>query len=222
MKYFFLFVLFIVAGYFAFQELKPKPVPPPPPPPPILSKINTIRPLLSPEDEQRIAKSADDTNEKVRWQALKLLANGKSSLALPLLFKHLEHDPSVPLRVKILGLLSQYKGNADVLTHVTAALSDYNPDIRLAALKALDQMDAYSAATAITGLLKDSEGPVRQEALNTLNDLQNKRQKEIDAACAEWKKEMQERQAQAAQNGNPLAAPPPAPEECAAPKLNPW
>ena len=209
-------------GYIAFQELKPKPVPPPPPPPPILSQISTIRPLLSPEDEQRIAKATDDTNDKVRWQALKLLANGKSSLALPLLFKHLEHDASVPLRVKILGLLSQYKGNADVLTHVTAALTDYNPDIRLAALKALDQMNAYSAATDITALLKDSEGPVRQEALNVLNDLQKKRQKEIDAACAEWKKEMQERQAQAAQNGNPLAAPPPAPEECAAPKLNPW
>ncbi len=217
MKYLFLFVLFIIAGYFALQELKPKPLPPPPPPPPILSKLNTIKPLLSPQDEQRIAQSVNDTNEKVRWQALKLLVNGKSSLALPLLFKHLEHDPSISLRVKILGLLSQYKSNNDVLTHVLAALKDYNPDIRLAALQTLDDMSAYSAAPNITALLSDGSGPVRQKALDVLNDLQKKRQKEIDAACAEWKKEMQERQAQAAQSGNPLAPAPPAPEECAAP-----
>ncbi len=217
MKYLFLFVLFIIAGYFAFQELKPKPLPPPPPPPPILSKLNTIKPLLTPEDEQKIARTVNDTNEKVRWQALKLLVNGKSSLALPLLFKHLKNDPSVSLRVKILGLLSQYKSNSDVLTHVLAALNDYNTDIRLAALQTLDDMSAYSAAPNITALLKDGEGPVRQKALNVLNDLQKKRQKEIDAACAEWKREMQERQTQAAQSGSPLAPTPPAPEECAAP-----
>ncbi len=222
MKYFFLFILFIVAGYFAFQELKPKPLPPPLPPPPILSKISTMRPLLSPDDEQKIAKSTDDTNKKVRWQALKLLANEKSYLALPLLFEHLEHDPSISLRIRIFGLLSQYKGNDAVLAHVVAALTDYNPDIRLAALKALDEMRAYSAATAITALAKDPEGPVRQQALNVLNDLRKKRQKEIDDACAEWRRAVEARQAQAAQDGNPLAAPPPTPEECAKPQFNPW
>ncbi len=219
MKYFFMFVLFIGAGYFAYQQLKPKPVPPPPPPPPILSKLSTMRPLLSPEDEQRIARSADDTNESVRWQALKLLASGRSSLALPLLFKHLHRDQSLSLRVKILGLLSKYPDNNDVLNNLVAALGDYNPEIRLATLKALGAMNAYAAAANITALLKDPEESVRQQALTTLNDLQKKRQDEINKACQEWRQEVQAIKAAQTSQNNPGATIPPEPEECAVPMV---
>jgi len=215
-----MFIVYITAGYFAYQELKPKPLPPPPPPPPILSKLKllTITPLLSPQDEQRIARSADDMNKDVRWQALQLLANGHSSLALPLIFEHLRHDPSLSLRVKILGLLSKYPHNNDVLSNVLSALNDYNPDIRLAALKALDEMRAYAAAPNITVFLKDPEESVRQQALTTLTDLQKKRQDEINKACQEWRQEVQAMK-DARTPGTPVAAPPPEPEECAVPAV---
>ena len=217
MKYFFMFVIFIVAGYFAYQEIKPKPAPPPPPPPAILSRPSIVRPLLSPEDENKIARSAQDTNKTVRWQALKLLANSNSSLALPLLFEHLKHDPSLELRVKILALLSKYPHNKDVLTNIISALQDYEPQIRLAALKSLDNMKAYASAPDITLLLKDPEESVRQEALLTLNDLQKKRQEEIDAACRKWQEEVQAMKT-AEQSGRTETLPP-EPQECAVPAV---
>lgn len=217
MKYFFMFVIFIVAGYFAYQEIKPKPAPPPPPPPAILSRPSIVRPLLSPEDENKIARSAKDTNKTVRWQALKLLANSGSALALPLLFDHLSHDPSLELRIKILNLLSKYPHNKDVLTNVIAVLQDYEPQIRLAALKSLDNMKAYSSAPAITVLLKDPDESVRQEALLTLNDLQKKRQQEIDTACRQWQQEVQAMKA--AEKSGSSEIMPPEPQECAVPAV---
>ena len=143
-------IILLVAGYFAFQELKPKPLPPPPPPPPILTQqIAPIAPLLTSAEEKKISRSTEDMDENVRWQALKLLNNAHSQYALPLLFSHLKKDSSVALRIKILTLLSGYKKNDDVLSQVSSALEDYNPKIRSAALKAIDEMNGYAAAAAM-------------------------------------------------------------------------
>ncbi len=188
MKFVIMLVAFLVAGYFAFQQFKPKPPPPPPPPPPAITLQPT--PVISPEEQARVIRAANDQDPEVRWEALVFLDKMKSPQALPLMFDKLQRDPEAQVRIKILRLLATRKG-PDITAAVVGALADTEPTVRIAALQALDQIGDYTAAAAITNLLKDQEDSVREQALRTLNDLQDKKAAEI---AAEQKRAEQLRQ----------------------------
>lgn len=197
MKFALMAVAFIVAGYFAFQQFKPKPPPPPPPPPPAIALQPT--PVINPEEQAKVIKSANDQDPEVRWQALLFLDKMKSPEALPLLFEKLHRDPESTVRIKIIALLAARKGAPEapqISQNLIEALKDFEPTVRVAALKGLDQIGDYAAASAITELLKDQEDTVREQAIKVLNSLQDKKTAEI---VAEQKRQEElRRQAEAA------------------------
>lgn len=177
MKFAAIGLVLVVAGFFLFQKYKPKAAPPPvpmeslaPPPPPA--------PLISPEEEAKIVKSAADENPEVRWEALKLLDKMKAPSALPLLLEKFQKDPEVPLRVRIAELLGTRK-SPEVSRVLVVGTKDFIPEVRVAALKALETLKDTSAASAVTDCLKDPEEAVKLQAFKTLNALQEARAAEI-------------------------------------------
>jgi len=179
MKFVVMGLVLVVAGFFAFQQFKPKPAPPPPPPPPPAITLEP-QPIINPEEQAKILKSAEDQDPDVRWESLVLLDKMKSPEALPLFFQKLEKDPEPGVRVKIIHVLAMRKG-PEITQHLIGALKDLEPDVRIEALKALDQVGDFAAASAITETLKDQEENVRVTALKVLNSLQDKKAAEIAA-----------------------------------------
>lgn len=178
MKYLMMLVVMGVAGYFAFQQFKPKPPPPPPPPPPAI--LLEPAPVISQEEQAKIIKAANDPDPLVRWESLLFLEKMKAPRALEIMFEKLHKDFDVELRVKLLNLLSE-KRQPEVTQNIVWVLRDPNPEIRMAALQALEKIGDYATASAITELLKDHEESVKLQAIRTLNSLQDKKTAEIEA-----------------------------------------
>ena len=179
MKFAVMGIVLCVAGFFAFQQFKPKPLPPPPPPPPPAITLEP-QPIINVEEQAKIIKSASDQDPGVRWESLVLLGKMKSPQALPLMFEKLEKDPEAEVRIKIVAALGQRRG-PEITQHLLIALRDQEPTVKVAALQALDTVGDYAAASAITDTLKDQDETVRMAALKTLNDLQDKKAAELAA-----------------------------------------
>ncbi|MBI5631147.1 MAG: HEAT repeat domain-containing protein [Elusimicrobia bacterium] len=194
MKYLISFVIFIVAGFFAFRQMRPKPLPPPPPPPPILQEP---LPVINEEEQQKIIKSANDSDPAVRWEALLLLDKMRSPQAYPLLFEKLRKDQEAQVRIKVAKLLAA-RNTQDVAQNLVWALRDREAEVRIAVLQSLDQLGNYATASAITEASRDPDESVRVQALKTLNSLQDKRAAEIELARQKHEEEIRRRQAEAA------------------------
>lgn len=177
MKYVMMLVVMGVAGYFAFQQFKPKPAPPPPPPPPPILLEPT--PVISEEEQLKIIKATNDPDPLVRWESLLFLEKMRAPRALETMFEKLHKDLDTELRVKILGLLSK-KSQPEVTQNIVWVLKDPNSEVRLAALQALEKIGDYATASAITELLKDHDEQVKLQAIRTLNVLQDKKTAEIE------------------------------------------
>ena len=176
-------------AYLAWNSfLKPAPPPPPPPPPPP-AILNEPAPVISPAEMEKVLKSVQDPDPSVRWEALVFLDKIKSPEAMPLLFDKLQHDQEPAVRIKIITLLSDRR-RPDVLQALLGAMKDLEPDVRVAALRALDKIGDYSVAPAIAlGPTRDQDEKVRLQAIKTLNSLQDKKQKEIDEARKRYEAE---------------------------------
>lgn len=182
MKFAVMAVVLVVAGFFLFQKYKPKEAAPgpapetlaPPAPPP---------PLISQEEEAKVAKSAGDENAEVRWGALVLLDKMKAPSSLALLLEKFQKDPEIGLRVRIAELLGPKK-SPDVARVLILSTKDFVPEIRVAALKALEAHKDPATASAVTDCLKDPEEAVKLQALKTLNALQEVRAAQIAAEAA--------------------------------------
>ncbi|NNN07510.1 MAG: HEAT repeat domain-containing protein [Elusimicrobia bacterium] len=143
-------------------------------------------------------KSAQDTDPGVRWEAVVFLDKVKAPQAMPLMFQMLQRDPEPSLRTKIINLLGGRSG-PDVLQALLLATKDQEPDVRIAALQALDKIGDYSVAPAIAnGPMRDQEDRVRLQAMKTLNDLQDKKTKAIQEAQQRYEAEKQQAAAAAA------------------------
>lgn len=213
MKFVLMALVMGVAGYFAWQQMRPAnktgaatatPVPTAPPPAIYMEPA----PLISPEEQAKIAKSANDQDPAVRWEAILFLDKMKSPAVYDIMFEKLQGDPDTDLRLKIITLLSQRgaaktvvqasstdplnpttapeaaardKRNAAITQNLVWATKDQVPEVRLAALSGLDAMGDYSVASAITDCLKDQDERVRLLALKTLNNLQDKKAVLIEA-----------------------------------------
>lgn len=177
MKYLMMIVVMGVAGYFAFQRAKPAAPPPPPPPPPAI--LMEPAPVISEEEQAKVIKSANDPDPLVRWEALLLLDKMKAPRAQEIMFQKLHKDLDLDLRRNILTNLAT-KRSPEVTQNVVWVLKDSNPEIRLAALEALDKIGDYATASAITELLRDPDEGVKLQAIRTLNTLQDKKTAEIE------------------------------------------
>lgn len=187
MKYIVLVVLIAAAGFMAYQEFKPVPPPPPPPPPPAI--LIEPAPVISEAEQAKILKSAEDQDPAVRWEAVLLLDKMKSPHAMPIMFHMLQKDLDPSIRIKVADVLSGRRG-PEVLEALCAATKDQEPDVRMAALKAIEKIGDYSIAGFLTtGPIKDQEESVRLQALKTLNTLQDKKQAEIVAAQQRYEQE---------------------------------
>lgn len=196
MKYVLIVCAVAVAGFMAYQEFKPVPPPPPPPPPPAI--LSEPAPVINEEEQAKILKSTEDQDPSVRWEAVILLDKMKSPQAMPVIFYMLRKDLEAPIRIKAVDLLGNRRG-PDVLNALVGALKDQEPDVRLAALRALEKIGDYSVAGIIaTGPIKDQEESVRLQALKTLNTLQDMKQAEIEAARVRYEQEKAAAAAEAA------------------------
>ncbi|MEK7389988.1 MAG: HEAT repeat domain-containing protein [Elusimicrobiota bacterium] len=170
-----------VVGYLAWERLKPAPPPPPPPPPPPAILIEPA-PVIDPVEQAKIVKSADDPDPEVRWEAVVLLDKMKSPEAMPLMLRMLQRDMDTNLRTKIVELLGD-RNPPQAMQALSGALSDQEPEVRLAAIRALEKIGDYAAAPVLSaGPIRDQEEAVRLQALKTLNALQDKKHLEIEAA----------------------------------------
>jgi len=219
-------VVLCVAGYFAWQQFKPKPAPlPQPPPPPILTEP---APLISSEEQTKVIKSANDQDPEVRWQSIVFLDKMKVSSAYDVMFNKMQKDTDVELRIKIITLLGQRgaqkiimesspndpltpivttdpvsreKRITEISQHLVASAKDPQPEIRIASLQALDTLGDYSVGSAVTDCLKDPDEKVRLQALKTLNSLQDKKAAMIEAE-RKRQEELRRKAEEAAKNGH--------------------
>ena len=138
MKYAVMAVILAAAGFFAWQQWKPKPVPAPPPTPAILLEPT---PVISEAEQAKIIKSANDQDPAVRWEAIVFIDKMKVPTSLDLMFEKLHKDHDMALRTKIITLLTQrgahQPANARIARHLILAATDPEPEIRVAALQAL-------------------------------------------------------------------------------------
>ncbi|MBI3566506.1 MAG: HEAT repeat domain-containing protein [Elusimicrobia bacterium] len=190
MKFLAVIALVAALAFVAYQRgmFTPAPPPPPPPPPPP-AILNEPAPVISEVELQKVLKSAQDPEPNVRWEAVVFLDKVKAPQAMPLMREMLQKDMEASLRIKIIDLLANRKGE-EVLTALVASMKDQEPEVRLEALKALEKIGNYSVAGAITeGPLRDSEESVRLQAMRTLNSLQDKKQKEIEEARVRYEQD---------------------------------
>jgi HEAT repeat protein len=178
-------------AYVLWQKgvLKQAPPPPPPPPPPP-AILNEPAPVISAQELRKVMNSAQDPDPKVRWQAVLFLDKIKAPQAMPLMQHMLQKDMDSQLRINILNLLAKRKG-PDVVATVFLGTKDLEPEVRLAALQALEQIGDFSVASSIANgpLLSDQDDRVRLQAMKTLNTLQDMKQKEIEAARQRYEAE---------------------------------
>lgn len=189
--------LSVVFGFLMWQRfLKPAPPPPPPPPPPPAILMEPA-PVISEAELQKVLKSAEDPEPNVRWEAVVFLDKVKSPHAMVLMREMLRKDQDIQLRVRIIDLLSKRPG-AETLRALVGSLKDPEAEVRLAALRALEHVGDFQAASAIAeGSLRDMDEQVRLQAMRTLNSLQDKKQREIEAARARYEQEKQQAAMQA-------------------------
>lgn len=180
MRFVMMAVVMAVAGFFALKQMRPAPKPPAPAASSILLEP---LPLIGEEEQNKIIRSANDNDPLVRWEALLLLDKMKSPKAGQLLFQKLHKDIDIELRIKIIDLLGQRR-TPEITQNLVWVLTDQNPEIRLAALAALEKIGDYATASPLTELLKDPDERVRLRALRTLNGLQDKKTAEIAAEQA--------------------------------------
>lgn len=190
MRFVMMAVVMAVAGFFAFRRMKPTPAPPPPP-----AILLEPTPVISPEEQNKIIRSADDNDPQVRWEAIVFLDKMKAPRASHIMLQKLHKDLDPELRIKIINLLSDRR-NPEITQNLVWVMTDQNPDIRIAALLALEKIGDYATASPITELLKDMDERVKLQALKTLNSLQDKKTAEI--AAERTRQEELRRQAESA------------------------
>ena len=200
MKGFAVVALAVALGVVLWQRgvFSPAPPPPPPPPPPP-AILNEPAPVINEAEVQKVLKSAQDPDANVRWEAVVFLDKVKSPRAMPLMQDMLAHDQEPSLRIKIVGLLGDRRGQ-DVMAALLNSTRDQEPEVRLAALRALEKIGDFSIAPQIAdGPIRDQDETVRLQAMKTLNSLQDRKQKEIEEARARYEADKAAAAAAAAQ-----------------------
>ncbi len=150
------------------------------------------QPFLSADDLRRVKKSAEDPDSGVRWSALQLLFAFRDPDSVKLLEKAIAEDPDPDLRMKAIRMLKDAPAGVNRVPGLVRGLSDTDPDIRIASLKALASVGDPAATPWVVELIKDPESAVRIQALKTLGQFQDERKKEFEALAYQLRKQYEE------------------------------
>lgn len=187
MKGFMALLTMVAVGLMVWQKYKPEPPPPVIPPPPAI--LSEPAPVMDPEEQRKVLKAAQDTDPDVRWEAVVLLDKMKSPDAMPVATRLLHRDMEPSVRIRIAQLMGR-RGGKEAVDALVRSLKDQEPDVRIAALVALDRIGDYGvAADIMAGPVRDPDERVRLQALRVLNSLQDKRQAEIERARQKYEAE---------------------------------
>lgn len=159
-----------------------------PPAPPALSSLPAPDSFLAVAEIKRIRGSVSDPDPGVRWAALEFLFNVRDPEAVDRLSKAVAEDPDPALRLKGIELLKRASAVPILkLQGLIKALSDVDPSIRIASLKAIGDVGDAHAAPWVADALKDYDPDVRTQALHTLGQFQDKRKEEFKALAEQLK-----------------------------------
>jgi HEAT repeat protein len=192
-----LLIFLAASGYLAYSYLHPSQPPPLPAPPPTAVAPRDPGPAFSESEISKVRQSLQDADPAVRLAAVQLLYSIRDPQIGTLLERMIAEDPDAEVRIKIVGLMKGrdemvrlgglVKGLSDidksvriaslnalgdigdpsVVTWVTAALRDPEPDVKIAALQTLgrfqDKRKADFEALA-EKLKRDYEEALRREA----------------------------------------------------------
>lgn len=146
------------------------PLPPPPPPPP---------PALSPQELEQAERRLFDLEPAVRIETCRRLAAHFNPGIDALLLRQLQTDSEPLVRVELVGIAAARKPPGEderrAAERISPALLDSAPEVRIAGVQALRQLNARSAVDRLTMLLFDTSVEVRRETIATLNALADAR-----------------------------------------------
>lgn len=201
------------AGYFAYLKFHQPPPPPaePPAPPPVMDEAP--RQLLSKEQMDKIKLASNDTDPKIRWEAVQLLISSRDPRGEEILIRMLQRDDDAGIRRNVVQILGER--GPEMTEYLIGALKDTDVEVRLKVLDAFQRKAEPSTVGPITECLRDADERVRLAALKTLNQLQDKRNRELDEqmrkheeAVKKYEEALRKHQEalQAAQKGKPAQA----------------
>ncbi len=178
MKQLIIIIVLAGAGYLAYLKFHtpPPPTAEPPAPPPVMEEVQ--RQLLTKEQMDRIKLASNDTDPQIRWEAVQLLISSRDPRGEEILIRMLQRDGDAGIRRNVVGVLSER--GPEMTEYLVAALRDSDADVRLRVLEALQRKGDPATVGPISECLRDSEERVRLAALKTLNNLQERRNREID------------------------------------------
>ncbi|MFA5140395.1 MAG: HEAT repeat domain-containing protein [Elusimicrobiota bacterium] len=125
---------------------------------------------LKEEDLRRLRRSLEDMDAAVRRGSIEELGAADGAQPITLLTGHLRAEMDPGLRKEIVQACAR-KSTAAV-SCLTAALRDYEPEVRLAAARSIKNLAAEAAAPALAEALFDQEVEVRREAILALRVVQ--------------------------------------------------
>ena len=185
-------LVFVAALGFVVWQRFPQPTPPPPPPPPPPAILSEPAPVITEANILKVLKAVQDPEPNGRLEAVRFLDKIQAPHTMPLMRELLRRDSEPSVRISVIEMLSN-RHSPEVLEMLIVAMKDQEPAVRLASLRALDKIGDFSVAGAITdGPIRDQDEQVRLQAMKTLNNLQDKKQKAIAEARQRYELEKQQ------------------------------
>ncbi len=191
MRWFLATALLAASAYYLYRQYTRMALPQPAP---SLPAARPIKPpsFLSQEELKKVRASTEHYDPGVRSTALELLYSLGDPEAIAYLERAVAKDPDPDVRLKAVTLLGS-KGGGPRQHALVTALKDPQKEIRLAALKGLEQIgDAAAAPWIAQTASKDYEPEVRAEALRVLGSLQDKRRRDFEELATELRKQYEQ------------------------------
>jgi len=192
MRWFLAMALLAASSYYLFRQYTRMALPPPAPP--TQPAAPPVKPpsFLTPEELKRVRASTKHYDPGVRSTALELLYTLGDPDAITYLEQAVAKDPDPAVRLKAVQLLGSKAGGPRAHALVTA-LKDPEKEIRLAALKGLEEAgDAGAAPWIARAASKDYDPEVRAEALRVLGDLQDKRRRDFEQLATQLRQQYEQ------------------------------
>ncbi len=119
-----------------------------------------------------LVRAVVSDNRDARFHAARAIVTAKSTKALPLLLEHRNHD-NPEVRQKVMEVVGAIGGEPQ-LNAVVETVEDPDPNVQLAAIAALRNMQQRSGAPALRGKIADANPHVRAASARAIGDLGDK------------------------------------------------
>lgn len=188
-------MLFLAGSSFYLYERYAAVSAPPalPPPPQAMARPGEEGPppFLTVQEIKGIRRSVSSADPGVRWAAMELLHTLRDPEAVGLIEQAVVRDPDPAVRLKAVEML-RLKGGAGEVRALIKGLQDTEPEVRIAALKALGHLGDPAAAPWVADVaVNDYDSEVKREALIALGRFQDKRRAEFAALADRLRRDYQ-------------------------------